>query len=109
MTKLDVEVIHMLWLIYAMAIVIPAAFLLLRAMWKPAAAWLHYLAAASLYTAGVIAAGTVYDILQHHEVFMTTVHRIFLNPLFLGAAGYLGVYAIHLLLWSGWTAGKKRI
>ncbi|GIP39017.1 hypothetical protein J31TS4_22970 [Paenibacillus sp. J31TS4] len=47
---------------------------------------------------GSIAAFAVYDIRRDGTVFMTSVHAVFLNPVFLLAGAYLGVYGLYLLV-----------
>jgi len=47
---------------------------------------------------GDIAAVSVYEIIKDHTVFMTNIHSIFLNPLFLSTGGYLGIYIIYRLI-----------
>jgi hypothetical protein len=46
---------------------------------------------------GNISSAYVYDIIQHHQVFMTKIHAIFLNPWFLGSGAYLGIFVMYLL------------
>ncbi|KYG28276.1 hypothetical protein [Alkalihalobacillus trypoxylicola] len=45
-----------------------------------------------------LAAYYVWEILRTGEVFMTTIHSLFLNPFFLIASSYLGLYVIYQLL-----------
>ena len=51
---------------------------------------------------GNIAATSIYQILIDNAVFMTTIHGIFLNPYFLIAGGYLGVFIIYRLMVLTW-------
>ncbi|MGG2065965.1 MULTISPECIES: hypothetical protein [unclassified Bacillus (in: firmicutes)] len=51
-----------------------------------------------LYGFGIIVSLVVYDVLLQHTVFMTTIHRIFLNPLFLLTGAYIGIYVLYLIL-----------
>lgn len=51
-----------------------------------------------MYGFSTIIAFTVYDALIHDTVFMTTVHRILLNPLFVITGSYIGIYILYLLL-----------
>ncbi|MGF7014917.1 transposase [Ornithinibacillus bavariensis] len=48
--------------------------------------------------AGNILTFAIYDVIKHDKVFMTTIHGIFLNPLFLITGAYIGVYLIFSLL-----------
>lgn len=47
---------------------------------------------------GSLAAGAVYTVIKDEEVFMTSIHGIFLNPWFMTAGAYLGLYAIYCLM-----------
>lgn len=47
---------------------------------------------------GSIASVSVYQVIVDDKVFMTTIHKVFLNPLFLITGAYLGVYIIYRLL-----------
>ncbi|WP_010097395.1 hypothetical protein [Ornithinibacillus scapharcae] len=51
----------------------------------------------SAITFGNIAATSIYEILKDKTVFMTNIHGIFLNPLFLLTGSYLGLYLIYQL------------
>ncbi|KMK75381.1 hypothetical protein AB990_17420 [Alkalihalobacillus pseudalcaliphilus] len=44
-----------------------------------------------------LAATYIYDVLNTGEVFMTTIHSLFLNPYFLITGGYIGLYVIFQL------------
>ncbi|MCD8510022.1 MAG: transposase [Bacillus sp. (in: Bacteria)] len=54
-------------------------------------------AIASALLFGNITALSIYEVLGDNTVFMTTIHGILLNPLFLISGGYLGIYGIYLL------------
>ena len=45
-----------------------------------------------------IAAISIYQIIVDNEVFMTAIHGVFLNPLFLIAGSYIGLYTTYRLL-----------
>ncbi|WJH32452.1 transposase [Paenibacillus aurantius] len=47
---------------------------------------------------GIIAAQAVYEIRRDGTVFMTNVHKVFENELFLLAGAYLGLYGIARIL-----------
>ncbi|MGE7889094.1 hypothetical protein ACQKN7_17245 [Bacillus cereus] len=59
---------------------------------------LHISAYLALYVLGTIVSITIYDVLIHNLVFMTSIHGILLNPFFLIAGAYIGIYTLHLLL-----------
>ncbi|MEN1970496.1 transposase [Lentibacillus sp. N15] len=47
---------------------------------------------------GNIASLSIYQIIIDKTVFMTAIHAIFLNPFFLIAGSYIGVYILYRLL-----------
>ncbi|WP_332651688.1 transposase [Lysinibacillus sp. 54212] len=47
---------------------------------------------------GSIASTSIYQIIVDNAVFMTTIHAIFLNPIFLVTGAYLGLYVIYRLM-----------
>jgi len=47
---------------------------------------------------GNIASLSIHQIIVDDAVFMTTIHGIFLNPLFLISGAYLGVYLLYRLI-----------
>ncbi|KYG32614.1 hypothetical protein [Bacillus gaemokensis] len=54
----------------------------------------------SLYILGTVIALNIYDVLVHGLVYMTTIHGILLNPLFLITGAYVGIYALYFLLYK---------
>ncbi|MCI0764303.1 hypothetical protein [Bacillus sp. TL12] len=54
----------------------------------------------SLYILGVLIAFSIYDVVLHGLVFMTTIHGVLLNPLFLITGAYIGVYSLYLLIYK---------
>jgi hypothetical protein len=50
---------------------------------------------------GNISSVAIYEIIKDDTVFMTNIHGIFLNPLFLLTGAYLGIYCIYrIVLWA---------
>ncbi|WP_337189736.1 transposase [Bacillus dakarensis] len=47
---------------------------------------------------GNIASIALYNIIKDDTVFMTNIHGLFLNPLFLLTGAYLGVYLLYSLI-----------
>jgi len=47
---------------------------------------------------GNIASLSIYKIIKDKTVFMTAIHAIFLNPFFLIAGSYIGIYVLYRLL-----------
>ncbi|MCR8645204.1 transposase [Paenibacillus sp. N1-5-1-14] len=60
---------------------------------KLAFAWIGFI---SIWIAGSIAAVGIYEIVRDQTVFMTNIHAVFLNPLFLGSGAYVGMYVLYL-------------
>lgn len=89
----------MVWLLFAAALLIPAVLALLQARYQSAITrWLDGAAWVCSIVFGTISAWYIYRILRDEQVFMTTVHGIFLNPWFLLTGAYLGLYMIYRLL-----------
>lgn len=63
--------------------------------------WIEGLALASAYVFGLLIAVYLAGVIEKGTVMMTDIHRIFLNPLFLTAGAYLGVYTLYKLAF-GW-------
>ncbi|MFS0840035.1 hypothetical protein [Paenibacillus sp. 1P03SA] len=55
-----------------------------------------------------IAGVTVSEILVNGTVFMTSVHKVFLNPLFLASGGWLGLYALQRLIVEAIFPGRAK-
>lgn len=88
----------MVFVIMLGSIVIPIVMLVIQHKWIK---WRIVFNAASVLSAvilGNISALAIYEILRDHTVFMTSIHAIFLNPLFLLTGAYLGLYLIYRLL-----------
>lgn len=47
---------------------------------------------------GDIAAISLYQIIRDNAVFMTRIHGLFLNPLFMATGAYVGLYTIYRLM-----------
>ncbi|MBO9128101.1 hypothetical protein [Bacillus sp. 165] len=62
---------------------------------------LDILAYISLYVFGIILSLSIHEVLQEDAVFMTKIHEVLLNPLFLGAGAYAGIYALYLVMRIG--------
>ncbi|OAB32838.1 transposase [Paenibacillus glacialis] len=80
------------------SIVVPIAMLVIQEIWMK---WRIFFNVASVLCAfifGDIAALAIYEIIKDNTVFMTNIHAIFLNPLFLITGAYLGVYFLYRLM-----------
>lgn len=58
----------------------------------------HIIAMIAVLVFGNIASLSIYTIIKEGTVFMTAIHGIFLNPFFLMAGSYIGVYVLYGLL-----------
>lgn len=58
----------------------------------------NFLAIIALLIFGNIASLSIYKIIKDGTVFMTAIHGIFLNPIFLITGAYLGIYVLYRLL-----------
>jgi len=75
--------------------------LLLQKKSKIARTAFNVLAVLATIIFGGIASTSIYQIIVDNAVFMTTIHAIFLNPLFLVTGAYIGVYMLYrFLLWT---------
>lgn len=75
--------------------------LLLQKKSKIARSAFNVLAVLATIIFGGIASTSIYQIIVDNAVFMTTIHAIFLNPLFLVTGAYIGVYMLYrFLLWT---------
>lgn len=62
----------------------------------------NILALVSLYLFSVTTALAVLQTIFDQTVYLTTIHGILLNPLFLLPGGYLGIFALYSLLRLTW-------
>ncbi|TXK73840.1 transposase [Paenibacillus sp. N3.4] len=86
-------------LLVILIILVPPAMLVsvwLFTSWK---AIYHGLAVICGYVFGILSALAIYRILHDKTVFMTNIHGIFENNLFLISGAYLGSYGIYMLLY----------
>jgi len=89
------------WLLIVLSIIVPLVMLLLQNKSKIARTAFNVLAVLATIVFGGIASTSIYQIIVDDAVFMTTIHAIFLNPLFLVTGAYIGVYMLYrLLLWT---------
>ena len=80
------------------SIILPIMTLYVHRNIKKSALVFNTLAVISAVMFGNIAASSIYQVIIDDTVFMTTIHKIFLNPLFLLTGAYLGVYMLYRLL-----------
>lgn len=85
-------------IIVVLTLLIPPIMLICAWPFTMCRALFHVLAVGCAYTFGIISALSVYEILRDETVFMTNIHAIFKNELFLLSGAYLGSYGIYLML-----------
>lgn len=70
--------------------------------WRWGRTLFNILMLVSVIIFGDVGAMSVYQVIIEGNLFMTAIHGVFLNPLFLATGGYIGLYIIYrLLLLSG--------
>lgn len=79
-----------------LSIILPIVLWLLTNKYPTSRKFLDLLAFFSLLVFGNIAAISIYEIIRDDAVFMTRIHAIFLNPLFLVTGAYLGIYTLFI-------------
>jgi hypothetical protein len=77
------------------SIAAPSLMILSRKIWPKLRIYYNVAAILSALVFGNISSLAIYGILKDKTVFMTNIHGIFLNPLFLLTGSYLGVYLIY--------------
>ncbi|WP_242698517.1 transposase [Bacillus sp. SD088] len=85
-------------IILAASIIFPTLMLNLKNKSKTIQIVFNAIALLSAIIFGDIAALAIRQILIDNTVFMTAIHSVFLNPLFLITGGYIGLFAIYRLL-----------
>lgn len=80
------------------SILLPLAMFFLQKKWAGLHFIFNFTAIVSMIVFGSIASVSIYEIINDKTVFMTNIHAVFLNPFFLIAGSYLGIYIIYQLL-----------
>lgn len=88
----------MKFLIILGSIIVPIAMWMIQKSWLKGRVVFNAASILSAVILGNISALSIYEILEDNTVFMTSIHAIFLNPMFLITGAYLGVYMIYRLL-----------
>ncbi|WP_216829693.1 transposase [Alkalihalobacterium elongatum] len=84
-------------LILVGSIFVPGFMIILQKKWKKLRIVFHSLALIALLTFGNIASYAIYTVLRDNTVFMTNIHALFLNPLFLITGAYLAFYSLYII------------
>ncbi|MFD1452670.1 transposase [Oceanobacillus sojae] len=80
------------------SILIPLPMYFLRKKWDKLYFIFNLITLVSTLVFGNIVSVSIHQIIKDKTVFMTNIHAIFLNPFFLIAGAYLGIYIIYQLL-----------
>lgn len=88
----------MKFLLISSSIGVPFLMVLLQKMWLKLRLFFNAAAILSVLVFGNISSLAIYGIIRDKTVFMTNIHGIFLNPLFLFTGSYLGVYFIYRMV-----------
>lgn len=88
----------MRWFLMLGSIAAPILLLVLQNFWPRLRLFFHLAALLSALLFGNIASLAIYTIIKDKTVFMTNIHALFLNPLFLLTGAYLGVYFLYIIM-----------
>jgi|SRR5690625_4582616 len=80
------------------SIVLPILMFYLQKHWVRLRGIYNLIAIIAVLAFGNIASLSIYKIIKDGTVFMTAIHGIFLNPFFLIAGSYIGLYVLYRLL-----------
>ena len=80
------------------SIVVPLIMVVLRKKISKSALVFNILAVIFVIIFGSIASTSIYQIIVDDAVFMTKIHSLFLNELFLISGAYIGVFTIYRLM-----------
>lgn len=85
-------------LIIIFSVVIPTLMFYLQLKLKIFRFIFNCLALFAIVIFGDITSSYIYQIIIENAVFMTTIHAVFLNPIFLLTGAYLGLFMIYRLI-----------
>jgi glucose-6-phosphate-specific signal transduction histidine kinase len=80
------------------SIVLPLIMFYSQKTWRRLRLIYNLVTIIALLVFGNIASLSVYQIIKDKTVFMTAIHAIFLNPLFLISGAYIGIYVLYRML-----------
>ena len=89
---------HLSILILFGSFIVPLTMLYAQRKWTKASNVFNMMSIVSLLIFGNIAAMSIARIIEDRIVFMTSIHAVFLNPIFLLSGAYLGVYFVYRIL-----------
>lgn len=85
-------------ILIASSIILPFIMIYIHHHWIKSWIYFNLVMVLSVIIFGNIAAISVYQIIRDNEVFMTAIHAVFLNPLFLITGAYIVIYSIYRLM-----------
>lgn len=80
------------------SIILPVVMLYLQKRWLRLRDIFNYVAILATLIFGNVTSLSIYKVLIDKTVFMTSIHAILLNPLFLISGAYMGIYVLYRLL-----------
>lgn len=85
-------------LLIAGSIIFPVIMFYSQKLWIRLRLIYNLVAIIAVLVFGNIASLSIYKIIKDKTVFMTAIHAVFLNPIFLIAGSYIGIYVLYRLL-----------
>lgn len=79
-------------------VVSPILMLLSQRHWSKLRLLFNVIAVFAALVFAILSSLSIHNIIKNETVFMTNIHGIFLNPFFLLAGAYLGIFIIYRLL-----------
>lgn len=80
------------------SIVLPILMVVLQRKWSKIKVIFDLMAILSALIFGNISSIAIFEIIKDDKVFMTNIHAVFLNPIFLMTGAYLGLYFLYFLV-----------
>lgn len=90
--------LRMLFLLFLLYLLVPSVMLYLLKKWTFTQKLYDIIALLSVVLFSIIVTNAIYIIVLDNTVFMTNIHALFLNKIFLLVGGYLLFYIIYQLL-----------
>ena len=85
-------------ILIASSIIFPFIMMYIHDYWIKSRIFFHIIMVFSVIVFSNIVAISIYQIIKDNEVFMTAIHAVFLNPVFLITGAYIGIYTIYRLM-----------
>ncbi|MFD1849751.1 transposase [Oceanobacillus bengalensis] len=85
-------------MLIAGSVILPLMMFYTQKQWVGLRVIYNVIAIIAVLVFGNIASLSIYKIINDNTVFMTAIHGVFLNPYFLIAGSYIGIYILYRLL-----------